>query len=60
MVLTFITYFLTLYFVITILSKMVRVIAFQEAEESKGELFIRFILMILLSFLWAYKKSKGF
>ena len=55
MVLTFITYFLTLYFVITILSKMVRVIAFQETEESKVELFIRFILMILLSFLWAYK-----
>lgn len=60
MILTFITYFLTLYFVIAILSKMVRVMAFQETEESKGELFIRFILMILLSFLWAYKKSKGF
>ena len=36
MILTFVTYFLTLYFAIALLTKMVRVIAFQETEESKG------------------------
>lgn len=60
MILTFVTYFLTLYFVIALLTKMVRVIAFQETEESKGELLFRFILMLLLSFLWAYKENQGF